>query len=150
MVILYYPYAAWLWVWTSWQYDPVPLSRTNDKRKNYSMFSIFWEINSWLDDIRAYPSIAVSCMQEFHAITCSFSKYFKILYIFAQIFKYFSLFLKNYVYDFAFYNRLWIYTDWIWKKVVLGGKKSYITILKFKIRLQNSVQTPIAINQVSM
>ena len=44
---------------------------------------------------------AVYCMQLSHTITCPFPKYFQILYIFAQIFKYFSLqhffalFLKN-------------------------------------------------------
>ena len=48
------------------------------------------------------PILAVYCLQLSHAITCHFSKYFQILYIFAQIFKYFAifqhffaLFLKN-------------------------------------------------------
>ena len=36
------------------------------------------------------------------------------------------------------------YTNWLWKKDVLGRKKSCITIK------QNSVQTPIVVNQVSV
>ena len=42
--------------------------------------------------------LAVSCLRKSHTWDCSFSKYFQILYIFAQIFKYFALFalcLKN-------------------------------------------------------
>ena len=31
--------------------------------------------------------LAVYCMELLHAITCSFQKYFRILYIFAHIFK---------------------------------------------------------------
>ena len=38
------------------------------------------------------PFLAVYCVQQSHAITCPFSKYFQILYIFAQISKYFALF----------------------------------------------------------
>ena len=38
------------------------------------------------------PLQAVYFMQLSHKITCPFSKYFQILYIFAQIFKYFPLF----------------------------------------------------------
>ena len=45
---------------------------------------------------------AVYCMQLSHTVTCPFSKYFQILYIFAEIFKcfslfqhFFALFLKN-------------------------------------------------------
>ena len=38
------------------------------------------------------PIPAVYCMRLSHTITCPFSKYFQILYIFDQIFKYFSLF----------------------------------------------------------
>ena len=41
------------------------------------------------------PILAVYCMRLSHTITCPFSKYFQVLYIFAQIFKYFSFFLKN-------------------------------------------------------
>ena len=48
------------------------------------------------------PILAVYCIQLMHTVTCPFSKYFQILYIFAQIFKYFALsqhflalFLKN-------------------------------------------------------
>ena len=41
------------------------------------------------------PILAVYCVQLSHAITCPFSKYFQILYIIAQIFKYFALFLKS-------------------------------------------------------
>ena len=49
------------------------------------------------------------CTQLLHGITCPFSKYFQILYIFAQIFKYFALFqhlftffLKNCTHDLTF------------------------------------------------
>ena len=38
----------------------------------------------------AGPVLGVYCMQLSHAITCPFSKYFQISYIFAQIFKYFA------------------------------------------------------------
>ena len=37
--------------------------------------------------------IAVSCMQQLHTWGCPFSKCFQILYIFAQIFKYFAFFV---------------------------------------------------------
>ena len=44
------------------------------------------------------PILAVYCMQLSHAtIACPFSKYFQILYIFAQIFKYFALFQHFFV-----------------------------------------------------
>ena len=36
--------------------------------------------------------LAIYCVQLWHAITCPFSNYFLVLYIFAQIFKYFALF----------------------------------------------------------
>ena len=42
--------------------------------------------------------LAVSCLRKSHTWDCSFSKYFQILYIFAQIFKYllfFALFLSE-------------------------------------------------------
>ena len=39
------------------------------------------------------PIPAVYCMQLLDKITCPFSNYFQIFYIFAQILKYFSLFL---------------------------------------------------------
>ena len=39
------------------------------------------------------PFLAVYCVQQSHTITCPFSKYFQILYIFVQIFKYFAPFL---------------------------------------------------------
>ena len=38
------------------------------------------------------PILAVYCVQLSHAITCPFSKYYQVVYIFAQIFKYFALF----------------------------------------------------------
>ena len=38
------------------------------------------------------PILAVFYVRLSHAITCPFSKYFQILYIFVQIFKYFALF----------------------------------------------------------
>ena len=38
------------------------------------------------------PFLAVCCKQSSHAITCPFSNYFQILYIFAPIFQYFALF----------------------------------------------------------
>ena len=48
------------------------------------------------------PILAVYCMKLLRPITCPFLKYFQILYIFSQIFKYsalfqnfFSFFLKN-------------------------------------------------------
>ena len=40
------------------------------------------------------PILAVHCMQYSHAITCPFSKYFEILYIFVKIFKDFALLWK--------------------------------------------------------
>ena len=46
--------------------------------------------------VKPGPILAVYYMQLLHAITCSFSKCFQILYIFAQIFKHFvpfSIFL---------------------------------------------------------
>ena len=39
--------------------------------------------------------VAVYWVRLSHEITCPFSKYLETLYIFAQIFKYFALFLKN-------------------------------------------------------
>ena len=42
--------------------------------------------------IYAGPLPSVCCMQLSHAVTCPFSKYFQILYIFAHISKYFALF----------------------------------------------------------
>ena len=38
------------------------------------------------------PILAIYCVQLLHAITCPFTKYFQILYIYAQIFKYLILF----------------------------------------------------------
>ena len=61
-------------------------SRRNDK-KNHSVFSIFWDKNSWLDKVRVDSSSFPPAI-----ITSPFSKYFQILYIFAQILKYFVLF----------------------------------------------------------
>ena len=43
------------------------------------------------------PILAVYCMQLSPTIACPFSKYFQILYIFAQIFKYFALFQHFFV-----------------------------------------------------
>ena len=45
----------------------------------------------------ARPILAVYCLQLLHEITCRFSKYFQILYIFTQIFKYFALFQHFFV-----------------------------------------------------
>ena len=42
--------------------------------------------------VSSWPILAVYCVRLSHAITFLFSKYFQILYIFAQIFKYFVLF----------------------------------------------------------
>ena len=42
--------------------------------------------------------LADSCVRYSHTWGCPFSKYFQILYIVAQIFKYFALFLKNRTY----------------------------------------------------
>ena len=41
---------------------------------------------------RPGPILAVYCVRQSHAITCPFAEYFQILYILAQIFKYFVLF----------------------------------------------------------
>ena len=43
------------------------------------------------------PILAVYCVRLSHAITCPFSKYFQILYIFAQISKYFTAFQHFFV-----------------------------------------------------
>ena len=60
---------------------------------------------SWSVNIVKIGSIlAVYSVQLSHAITCLFSKYFQILYIFEQIFKYFALFLKNWTHAITFYN----------------------------------------------
>ena len=41
---------------------------------------------------RTGPILAVYCVQQSHAVIFPFSKYFQILYTFAQIFKYFAVF----------------------------------------------------------
>ena len=63
------------------------------------------------------PILAVYCMRLLHTITCPFSKYFQILYIFVQIFKYFPFFPislcsfseKSQSISYTFQNRPWVY-----------------------------------------
>ena len=57
----------------------------------------------------------VYCVRLLHAITSSFSKYFQILYIFAQFFKnlvlfqyFFGLFVKHCTHALTFKNRPWL------------------------------------------
>ena len=59
-----------------------------------------WSVNI----VKTGPILAVYCVQLSHAIMYLFSKYFQILYIFEQIFKYFALFLKNRTHAITFYN----------------------------------------------
>ena len=49
-------------------------------------------------------NLAVSCTQQSHT-RLPFSKHFQILYIFMQIFKHFTVFLKNRTCAFTFQNR---------------------------------------------
>ena len=60
----------------------------------------------WLLNLLALqgPILAVYCVRLSHAITCP-SKYFQILNIFDQIFKYFALFLKNRTHALTLQNR---------------------------------------------
>ena len=76
-------------------------------------FTAIWENNyfyeteySWSVNIhKTGPIPTVYCVQLSHAITCHFSKYFSILYIFEQISKYFAFFLKNHARAFTVWNR---------------------------------------------
>ena len=52
--------------------------------------NLVWGPNHAVPSLMSWSFLANYCVQ--YVITCRFSKYFQILYIFAQIFKYFALF----------------------------------------------------------
>ena len=58
----------------------------------WGFFVLFIYLSRYMKNIhQSGPILAVYCVRLSHAITCPFSKYFQILYIFTQIFKYLAL-----------------------------------------------------------
>ena len=63
------------------------------QKKNDSVFSMFWDINSWLDNVRAYSSsLLYTIIARNHG---PFFKIFSNFVHFPQIFKDFALLKKN-------------------------------------------------------
>ena len=103
-------------------------SLTKKQPHYFVMTSLFYQLLG--------PILVVYCVRLSHAITCLFSKYFQIQYIFVQILKYFALFqhffflfLKNRTHALTFCNRSCL-LRWV---EIASSKQSLITNTEIEI-----------------